>query len=423
MNYIKTHKITLLAALGVVLYYFRFTSASRGISYYPLAAECLLDGRPLTACWEHFTYPPAFALVMTPFLLLPLWLRTLVWYVLSISILYKCFMLCESMVSRTLNLRIEGRQLFLFRFFSLALSFKFILAVLGNQSYDFLILFLVLLGLRGLLEHRSMLTALGFSSAAALKATPLIFFPLFVLKKEWKVVCLSVGLFFFFSFLPDILFSPKNSDAGYFVTWLQSIAHSGLTEVGSASNGAFFSEENELNQSLRAFVFRGSVLMDLEHYYHGLAFLTFGIFLLLVAWSLYSASLLRNVLVFEVSILLIAALMLSPMTSKSHFVSLLLPYMLIVGHMFKEKKVPVVMGSLLLISFILGTLTSKGILGREFSTIALQYGCVSLSTMLVLILLFMILNTMRRQRVSDGLFSNEDALESRSLDMKRAVID
>jgi hypothetical protein len=53
---------------------------------YPQAAYCLLHGKVLQSCDVGFTYPPLFAFLMLSLEPLPLWLRDLVWYLITAGV-------------------------------------------------------------------------------------------------------------------------------------------------------------------------------------------------------------------------------------------------------------------------------------------------------------------------------------------------
>ena len=96
---------------AVGLYYLRFIKRPDGMTLYPLGARCLLEGQPLASCAEGFTYPPAFALAMVPFAPMPMWARNLVWYAVSIALLYGSVRLGERLVVAALGLNLDdGRR-------------------------------------------------------------------------------------------------------------------------------------------------------------------------------------------------------------------------------------------------------------------------------------------------------------------------
>ena len=342
--------------IPVVLYYLRFIRRPDGMTDYPLAAQCMLEGQELMPCAPGWTYPPVFAFFMIPFTFLPMWLKNALWYTLSISAIYIGFKLCEKIVTKSLSLKFEEKELFWFRALTFLLSFKFILSVLENQAYDFLIFFFVVIGIYGLVEKKNFPASLGLSFAAAFKATPLLFFPYILFNKKWKTFALCVALFLFLSFLPDIFFVQKNSQTGYFATWFQNIAKQALPDKGGTLNKSFGKGSNPLNQSLRSFVYRIASGLKLDQYFHGLLYTVYGLLLFLMCYVLIKSSKLENPIVLDASVLLVGMLMLSPMSSKSHFVVLIVPNMIIAGYLIQQKNFQSIFTFLLFSSFALSSL-------------------------------------------------------------------
>ena len=85
------------------------------------------------------------------------------------------------------------------------------------------------------------------------------------------------------------------------------------------------------------------------------------------------------------SLLLIAMLMLSPMTSRSHYVGLLLPYMTLLALNWRDQRTGRMGRAVLLISFALVTLASNGAVGQAFTVWAYRHSAVVLSTLALLI--------------------------------------
>ena len=71
--------------VAAAAYFPRFAEGPVGMALYPQAADCVLQGAPLRQCAELFSYPPAFAFLMIPFALMPMSVRVVVWYVISVA--------------------------------------------------------------------------------------------------------------------------------------------------------------------------------------------------------------------------------------------------------------------------------------------------------------------------------------------------
>ena len=398
-NLLRFQKWYFLLWIPVGLYYWRFQAGGAGgMTLYPLAADCLLSGKPLLPCAEGFTYPPAFAFFMIPFAPLPVWLRNLVWYLLSVSLLYFSFRLCEELIVKAFHLRFDQNRLYWFRLLSLALGFKFILAVLENQSYDYLIFFFVLLGISGLAEENDLLASIGIAVAAALKVTPLLFFPYLLFRKKWKVLISCAFLYLFISFLPDLFFSAAENRSGYFVRWVQEIVRPLISPQEGASALRFWEGENPLNQSLRSFVYRLAAESDLIPQFKTILYAVYLLFLFSLFFVVQKSSRLASASLLDGAALMIGMLMLSPMSSKSHFIVLIFPYMVILAYLMEREDRRGLLGPLLLVSFIFNSLTSKDLIGRRLSTFLLSMGCITIGTLLLFVMIGLIVFEMTGRR-------------------------
>lgn len=356
------------------------------MTLFPLAANCLLQGEAMSACAPGFTYPPASAFFMIPFAPLPMWTRNLLWYAALVGATWLSFRLCERLARMTFPGPWQQRELVRMRFLALALSLRFILAVFENQAYDGIVFLFLLVGVEGMARGKDLQSSAGFGMAAALKATPLLFFPYLLLRGRVKLFFACVAIYLGISFLPDLFFTLKGAPQGYFGTWLNDIAGGALKST-AASQGMWFEGPGVLNQSLRSLVFRfstGSGYSD--HFHEILAALYIGYLCLTLAFLLKSAKMVNPYLL-DSSVLVVGMLMLSPMSSKSHFVVLMLPYMALSAYVIREQRMRWIGGGVLAVSFALTSLTSKGLLGRDLGNIALSAGCVTVGALVLLIFL------------------------------------
>ena len=389
----------MLLAIAIALYYLRFIK--NDLTLYPLGARCLLANQPLLECAPTFTYPPFFAFVMIPFAGLPLWAAHLEWYALSIAGLLLSFRLCETLALRTFGVELEERRRYWLRLLAFVLSLKFMLAVLENQAYDFLILLFLLIGIHGLVERKALQAGAGFALAAALKLTPLLFFPYLFFRKRWRVGVIALACYLVASLLPDLVFAVSGREDGYFITWVQQIIHPAVSsDAGgtSAANPRFWEGTNPLNQSLRALVYRIAVALDLAAQFPTMLLATYAPFAACLFLIVRRASGLERPWALDVAVLMIGMLMLSPMSSKSHFVVLLLPSMLIAAYLLIQERPNPAMLPLLIVSFALNSLTSKDILGKQLSTTLQYMGAITIGTLLVLVMIGMIVWRIVKER-------------------------
>lgn len=378
----------IVVGLALVLYYPQFSTGYGGTAIFLLAGDCMLQGERLSACSSGFSYPPFFALFMVPLSILPLWAGKLGWYGVLIGAAYGSFRICETLTLRAFDL--TQKELAWVRLFTLVLSLKFVLAVFANQAYDVLVLFLLLVGLYGLSENKTLLGAFGLAAAAALKATPLLMLLYPLLHRKWKLFALGVGLCAALSLLPDVFFPQSHPNAGHLRAWLVEFASGGLFGTRPAEGySQFFQGSNNLNQSLKTFVYR---LVDPRDLPWGdftaqakvILYVVYLVYCLAALVIVLRSAKVQGTYLWGASVVVISMLLLSPISSKSHFVVLLLPHMAIVAYLIRHREAWRAVVPLLCASFALNTLTSKLFMGREVSNQMLVLGCITLGTLLLL---------------------------------------
>jgi hypothetical protein len=377
-----------VVGLALVLYYPTFSTGYGGTAIFLLAGDCMLQGQPLAACSPGYSYPPLLAFFMIPLSLLPLWAGKLAWYGVVIATTYGCFRICESLTIGSFG--VTRKELMWVRLFTVILSFKFVMAVFANQAYDSLVFFFLLVGLYGLSENRNLLGAFGLAAAAALKATPLLMLLYPLLHRKWKLFALGVGLCAVLSFLPDVLFPPSPPNAGYLRTWVAGFAGGGLFGTHPAEGYAqFFQGSDHLNQSLKTFVYR---LVDPRNLPWGdytaqtqvILYAVYFVYCLAALAIILRSAKMEGAHLWGASVVVISMLMLSPISSKSHFVALLLPYMAIVAYFLKHRELWARAVPLLCASFVLNVLASRFPAGRGLSTKMLSLGSITIATLLLL---------------------------------------
>ncbi|MEO6742007.1 MAG: glycosyltransferase family 87 protein [Chthoniobacteraceae bacterium] len=355
------------------------------MTLYPLGAEALLHGESLERGAPGFTYPPVVALVMIPLVPLPMWLKNLTWYLMLVASTYWSFRLCERLVIHEFPELTEEKKAIRWRILGLLLSLKFILAVLENQAYDSLVLLAVLVGLRGMQMRKDIQAALGIALAAAMKVTPLLFLPYLLWKRRVKLFVLTAVFFTGISFFPDAVFVQKGATSGYFVTWVVDIAGGTIPTKVSETQPRHWDLVNPLNQSLRGFVYQLTAGPEAHAYRKPIFYSTCITYILIIFVLIVLSVRMPRALLTDSCLLLISMLMLSPMSSKSHFVSLMLPYIAASAYVITEPRMRKVGGGLLIVSFVLESLTSKDLIGKRLADFCSSIGCVTIGTLVMVV--------------------------------------
>ena len=379
-RFVRRHYKAVALVLGVALYYFRFSLHPDGMTLYPKAAACMLNGQPMGICSPGFTYPPLFGFAMMPFVFLPMWVRNVLWYAVLIGATWGSFRLAESLVCSSLSIQFDKPELIRFRLVSLVLAFNFVLADLENQAFDVLVLFFLLIGLIGLTRENAIWSSIGFGVAAALKATPLLFFPYILFKKGWKLFTLCVVSYLTLSLLPDLFLRVENDMTTYYGNWIRQVALQPFFAGDSGGMPRFWEGENVLNQSLRAFVYRITLGMHIQQHFILVLYGAYSLGLIYMLWVFSRSLRLQNDVVLDGSLLIIGMLLFSPMSSKSHFVALILPFMMITAYMLTDPGLRIGLLFASVLSCALNNLTSKDLVGRQLSEMAGYGGSVTLGT-------------------------------------------
>jgi hypothetical protein len=172
---------------------------------------------------------------------------------------------------------------------------------------------------------------------------------------------------------------------------MQDIVSPSMPDSDGTGVEYFGQGDNPLNQALNSFVYRVSSSINLKHRYQVILYTAYAVLLFLICYILSKSAKLESPYVQDAAVLVVAMLMFSPMSSKSHFVVLIIPNMVIVAYLVREKSFRSLLGYLTLMSFALSTLTSKDILGKKLAVAMLNMGCVTMSALLLLIITAMII--------------------------------
>jgi hypothetical protein len=374
----------LLVLIAAAAYYPRFVKIPAGMEMYPQAAACMLRGEMLQSCDIGFSYPPIFALLMLPLEPMPLWLRNLAWYLITIGVTIGLFKLSEMIARRAIAIPLNAIELGWLRFLVLLLTLKLVLAVFENQAYDALVLFILFCGLAAIVTGREAWGGAGLAFAAALKATPLIFLPYLLWKRHFVAAAVFVIVFIGASFLPDLFFTPAGAPYGYFVSWLRDVAGASFGVVPHGSY-AFWAGPNIMNHSIHGLVSLNIDETTHRTLNHAVLYAVDAIFVIVVGTLITLTPRRPESIAIDGSLLLISMLMLSPMTSRSHYVALILPYTALIALGFRDNRTRNLGRAVLAASFLLVTLSGNDLVGEGFTDWAYRHSAMALGTLVLLI--------------------------------------
>lgn len=389
------------------------------IHIYFLAAERMMQGEEISRKEDRkpYTYPPGMVLPFVPMTLLPELARRPVWYACNILLLvFVVRMLLQVLAAGGWPQGSKARRRW-FWFCVILLSGRHLFSVFENQSHDLLVFAVVMLGVRASCRSRETMAGLGPGIGASLKATPLLFLPVYVLQRRFWAASSVVAGAALFLFAPDVLF-PRQAGGLWIQGWLDEFVFK-VEAVGGTTDkvGNAWDAWNILNQNLGGSIYRlfteiteptsNKWDIALLHLDRSLlkaftAATQLGV-LALIGWGCWpsrSRGLAAGQLVLrrlgEASLVVCGMLLLSPMSSKAHFGVLLLPVAFCLGHCFFGKRSRFVMLCMLV---MLGTsLTSKGIVGRDLGREILAHGSVCVGTLAAMLATLRLLSGSRPGR-------------------------
>jgi alpha-1,2-mannosyltransferase len=381
--------ICITVAIGVILYCRHFWEDAPGVTLYVEAARCMLDGRPLQTCNAFYTYPPIFALATIPLIPLPLVLQNLIWYALTLGGLGGCLVLSTRLaqqVGETPWTADERRWLYAI---GALVSSKFVFASVASQNYDMVVVLLILAGLRCLtqLEPRSSTWAgVAFGCAAALKATPLVFLPYLLFKHHYRAAVAMAIALVVASASPDLAFTlgRRAGEESYLLAWLHQVAAPALTGNMQGSPHVFWAAVNTNNNSLRGLV--GMFIGDADPSFKTMLYAVYAAYVLIVAFLVSRSGHQRGAAVIDGALLLISMLMLSPMSSESHFVALMLAIFVVTAMWLKgDSDLSLIARCLLILSFLLINAAARDIVGMALTTWAKDHRLLVIDALLLLV--------------------------------------
>jgi hypothetical protein len=382
------------AVIAIAAYYPRFIKGAggkEGLTIFPAAAECMLRGEtPLHCKTVIFVYPPFFALLSVPLAAMPMWLREVVWYLVLIGTLVVSLQLCEALARQLFPGEWTQRELAQFRILTFVLSLKFMLAVLENQAFDSIALVFILLGLLALVTGRSSLAGAGLAVAAALKVTPMIFLPYLVLKRRFASAAVFVAIFVFLTLLPDLLLPPK--EPWHVTIWMREVLLAPFFSDPSVFR--FWITDSPMNQSFRGALARIFSDADQSSQQYAMAlYIVIGLYVLSVGFVMLKSLRHNRLIAVDGALLVISALLLSPVSSQSHFVGLMLPYSILAAALIKDGSTSASNATVLLMSFVLATATSNDLVSRSFTGWALWNNLPVLGTLVLIIQLGILISS------------------------------
>jgi hypothetical protein len=387
VDWVKRHRGWIILTVVAAAYYPWFGRGSDTAPFYADAGRCILRGERLLACLPAFPYQPVLAVFVVPLSFLPVVLERVIWYVICVGSLVITIRFAEAIAERLYPGATRGQNLFWLRAIVLVTCGKHIIDVLAYASHDPLALALITFAIWALFIGREAVGGAWLAVAAAIRASPLIFLPYLVLKRRVVACVAFVATFLAVSFLPDIIGALRGTHTGYLADWVQLVVSPAMVP-GTSTKLVFWeiwNGQNLLNQSLRGLVNRFAPGPVLGLSPTVILFTADGLFVLLLGVLLITSPRRKEYVAIDGAVLLIATLVLSPMTSRYHYIFVLPPVIFVAAAAIADPRMRKLGTWVLAISFLLRAGTSNDLAGQTITDFAYAYGFMPIGAVVLYI--------------------------------------
>ena len=370
---------------------------------YLRAASRLKHGEPIYRHDERpWTYPALFALPFMPLLSLPVAVQAPLWHALNCAIVVFLVWRVERRILPYLRSDagiVRRVPVWLFCLLVLVLAGRYVLSPIENQSHDLVVFLCVMLTIDARCTGADISAGFWAGLGAALKATPLLFLPMFLWQRRFRAAVAMVVVIPVLLLLPDVL-CPANDGISWTEAWHREFLTAIQPGATANSRGAWH-PWCQLNQSLAGTLQRLLAplqLADIDPKEHqvdvsliavsplSLRLATLAgqsaIFLTLL-WVMrpgirtgQSARRIRWMQFGQQAAVVTAMVLLSPTSIKTHFGVLLLPVVFCLADYGYQRRDPIV-GVALGVTFVLGSLTVKDLLGQNLGNRVMAAGSVT----------------------------------------------
>lgn len=337
---------------------------------------------------RYYIFPPFFAIVCAPLAALGWKVFLIIWYIVSFLGAVAAAVLC----ARIVRPGARGGLLIALAGLAFIFSCRPMVSDLHNGQVNSLIFFLAAASLYLFVRKQDGASGVVMALAASIKMTALIFLPYFLYKRAYKTAAgMALGLAFTLVLLPMVALGPKRSFKLYGSFYDKMVdPFVSVTEAPGIYS--------EAGQSLRAAAHR--YLTDTNAAHHAkfevrvnLADLSGGtvwkiVLVGCIALTLASAFCTRanpadagrrDLIALELGAVLLLMLMVSPMSRKAHFVSLMLPCAAFVNYLLLHRYDPArrrqwkMLLAVVVITFVIFNLTASGTMGKTAAVYVLAF--------------------------------------------------
>lgn len=241
----------------------RTHNSSTDFDTYYFAAKRIIGGEPLykeISGLSPYIYPPFFACLLTPAAIIGLIPAAFLWYLLNIFLIFYSLRIVSALVFGDPDLvKNLGRVKFFPKAIALGITAAVFLDNLSLLQVNILIFVAVIAGAYLFSSGKNTAAAAAFAFAISVKLIPAVFVLYFLVKREFRLVCLIMLFAVIFSFaVPAISLGPAQAREAF--TWWGN--ENFLKSTASPNFQMMDNMFNPENQSLTAFLSRWLVGND-----------------------------------------------------------------------------------------------------------------------------------------------------------------
>ncbi len=364
---------------------------------YIRAANHLRAGDGIYHIGEGYVYPPFMALLAVPFTFASKFASLSIWYVINVA---AAFILCHfawristgsRRSSEAESLR-KGWHEHVIWLLGLAVGVRYVFDGLSHQQTDIVIGALLMYGCWALVRSQSWIAATCFGVAAGAKCTPLLWCGYLLWRRRWRQAGWVVVVAIAINLLPNVVFPSTSSDL-YAAQWMERC----LGPLSQSSHYVY--SEQVYNQSFAGAVNRwfttalssspaevlvADVPAAIGSGARKLLLCGFDLAVVVAVFAVFRRGRANESgRVWECCTVLLLMVLLSPMSSKPHFCTLLLPGFCLARRIVEKRETMVI--ALLTAAIVAGAIGTRGLVGRDLATEAMWYGNVMWSAVLLLL--------------------------------------
>lgn len=341
---------------------------------------------------DYYVYPPLLAILLMPFLLIPIEAVIFIWCVFNVGLIYLLLrMLYEAITGESFSALPEKSRLILI-FVPVLLDVRFILHHLDYGQANILSYTIAVFGLWLISRNKAFSGGAAIGVSMVTKLLTLPFGIWFMAKRNFRAVLGIVSGVIAGLFLPALVLGWQRN-LFYLEYWLQTIILNDARRSQHWALGINFSLQAQLTRffsDVPAFDFHGQTYNLTIFALSPEAIKLLGLFVMLsvvVAISIYAWKFRKHSSIISqwggVALTFCMIPLFSPVALKHHFVSLLPAYFYVVYLWHCRRLRDRAFIALLIASFSLTTLTSENFWGKDLNNFFLAAGCLCWGTILL----------------------------------------